>query len=145
MSELSKSLSPVELLNSEHIREARRLLSVYCRKGGEMCTKYLEITSKTSRIVGSLRLLELRKSKDYSGIDAGIIELTRKVEELYSMYLSGIWLVSAGNPLVKLLSDLTLEGVRYEKGDLLALSIEKAVALSALGIAVPMKSVAVEL
>ncbi|MEN3000135.1 MAG: hypothetical protein ABDH61_06160 [Acidilobaceae archaeon] len=145
MSELGRHLSSAEPLSLEQLREARRVLSVYCRRRGEMCAKYLEISSRTAKAASGLRIFELVRSEEYSGIDAGIGGLIREIEELYALYLSGIWVTLAGDPLVKLLSDLTLEGARYERGDLVALSLEKAVVLSALGAAMPVKSVAAEL
>lgn len=140
-----KALSPLEPLLADHIREARKTLSIYCRTREELCRGYLEVASRIGRTLAAVRLAGLQRSKEYSGIDAGLFGALRGVEDVYALYLAGLLVTYGEKVLVKVKGCVELEGARLEKGDLAILSLERAALLLSLGLAEPLQSLAAEL
>ncbi len=133
-----------ESLNLEHLSEARRLLYTYCP--GEFCGEYLERLRKSSLIIARTRIEDLSRDANYVGIDKGILDLYRRMIELYSEYISGLLVTVGENIVVKTLMPVALDDrVVVEKGESLPLPPMKAFGLILAGLAEPIRETAIRL
>ncbi len=131
-----------EALSIEHLREARRLLSYYCRSP-EFCEAYLDRLRRVSRSVASLRLVEL--GNDYKGVDEDILRAHSILEEFYTAYLAGFLVLVGDQVLVEALGDVRGENVKLVAGDIVPMPLDVAAGLYIAGLARPVESNAIRL
>jgi len=132
-----------ESLNLEHILEARRLLYTYCP--GDFCDEYLKRISRISKIVARARIEDLSRDSKYEGIDSGVLDIYRRMIEVYSLYISGLLVTIGESIIVRLQAPTPIDGVIVEPGESLPLPPAKAISLILAGIAEPLRETAIKL
>ncbi len=131
-----------EALSVEHLREARRLLSYYCRSP-DFCGPYLERLERVARAVAQLRLADL--GPEYRGVDEGFVRAWGRLVEFYAAYISGAIVVVGDDVLVEALGDVRGERVKLVAGDVTYLPVEIAAGLYVAGLVRPVESNAIRL
>ncbi|MDM7275754.1 MAG: hypothetical protein P3X22_006540 [Thermoprotei archaeon] len=126
----------------EPLREARRQLSTYCASPSEVCGKYLEVIVEVSSRMAAVRLEDIAARGAYEGIDKPVIVAYKKLLEIYSKYLAGLFIVWGDQLLVELSGSVEVKGKMLNKGDLVNLSLEEALGLILSGLAKPIESIA---
>ncbi|MEB3774549.1 MAG: hypothetical protein GSR86_06470 [Desulfurococcales archaeon] len=127
-----------DVLTVEHLRAARRLLSIYCRSMG-FCSQYLSILERSSRLISKSRLHEL-PGTDYKGVDKEVIDTITRMVEFYSKYISGVYILLGEEVLVKATSHVEIDGRLLMEGDITTLTPGKALSLYLAGIVEPVES-----
>jgi hypothetical protein len=126
----------------EHLRESRRALTTYCLKPGATCRAYLNLAVEVAYSMAALRLYDLRGSKEYSGLDSGIIRILDALIAVYAKLLAGLIVVVGENAVVKFKANIEVEGRVYRRGDIARLPLDKLVAFTIAGLVDPFESVA---
>lgn len=132
-----------EVIEEDDIKSVRSSLSIYCRKRGEICDHYLKIMRELGALLASNRMLRLFDVD--RGVDASLARVITGIVKLYSEFLIGIQVTMGGRMLVKILSDAALHGRSFRRGEMVAVELADALLLSQIGVAKPMRSLAVEL
>jgi len=131
-----------EALSVEHVREARRLLSYYCRSR-DFCEPYVERMERIARSVAALRLADL--GEEYKGVDEPIIKAHSMLVAFYAAYLAGFLVVVGDYVLVEALGDVRGGNVKLVAGDVAPLPLDVAAGLYVAGLARPVESNAIRL
>lgn len=133
-----------ESLSVEHVREARRMVSYYCRSP-EFCGPYVGRLRRVSVAVAALRLSDLSDGDDYRGVDEGFIRAYRMLLRLYASYLEGSLVVVGDYIIVEALGDVRSGDVKLVAGDVAPLPLEVAAGLYVAGLVRPVESNAIRL
>lgn len=131
-----------ESLSIEHLRTARRLLSTYCSSTPSMCRHYLRVVSEVSRLVAKVRLEDLGLDEKYSGADADMLRLYKRMVEFYSAYLSGVLVMVGERILCRVVRGFKYNRSMLMEGEVILLRPSEAAALYMAGLIEPVKSVA---
>ena len=133
-----------EPLSVEHLRSARSMLSIYCRRSGPFCSKYLSLARRASLLVAKARIGDLSGDAKYSGVDEELLKLYEGLVEVYASVLSGL-LVSIGEyVMVRAKATVIGGGVDLVEGEVTLLPLGKAASLYLAGVVEPVASLAVE-
>jgi len=126
----------------EHLRESRRALAIYCLKPGVTCKAYLNLAVDVAHAVATLRLYDLRGSKEYSGLDSGVVRVLDSLIEVYAKLLAGLIVVVGENAMVRFKTTIEMEGRVYRRGDIAMLPLDKLATLTIAGLVDPFESIA---
>jgi hypothetical protein len=129
-------------LTLEHLRDARRALSTYCLKPGALCNAYLDLSMSVANPMAIVRLHDLRGSKEYSGLDAGVIRLLDSITDVYAKLLAGLIVTVGENVMVRFKATVGVDGRVYRRGDVARLPVERFVKLAVAGLVEPFESIA---
>lgn len=133
-----------ERLTLEHLSEARRLLSSYCRSSRDYCCRVASILTAISPLVARARLEDLSKG-DYEGLDKGIIEIFQRLIDFYARYIGGELLTYGEDVVVRVRSLVEVEGVTLYPGEYARLPPGRAAALVIAGMAEPGRATAIKI
>ncbi len=129
-------------LTLEHLRDVRRALATYCLKRGVICNAYLDLSMKVASSMATLRLYDLRSSKDYSGLDSGVIRTLDSLIAVYAKLLAGLIVTVGENVMVKFKATVEVNGRIYRRGDIAKLPLDRFIALTIAGLVEPFESIA---
>lgn len=133
-----------ESLSIDHIREARKALLNYCLDERH-CGKYLRLLDSASRLISKVRITDLSWDESYQGVDSPLFAIIRRLSRVYSRLISGRIVAIGDSMLVRVLSNVTIDGVEYEAGDVAVVDIHYALRLAASGLAEPVESNVIKL
>ncbi|MEM0496868.1 MAG: hypothetical protein QXR22_01530, partial [Acidilobaceae archaeon] len=114
----------------------------YCREPGDLCENYIKISNEIGEAIANIRLIELSNIKNYTGLDQNIIAIIKKIENIYSNYILGFYITIDEDILVEMQADIKLENIKLQEGDIIKLSIDKAILLIITDIAKPIETLA---
>ncbi len=129
-------------LTLEHLRDLRRALAIYCMKPGVTCDTYLNLSTNIARSIALLRLYDLRNSKEYSGLDTGVIRVLDSIIKVYATLLAGLVIVIGEDALVRFKTTVEVDGRIYRRGDITKLSLDKLVEFTIAGLVESFESIA---
>ncbi|MEB3844879.1 MAG: hypothetical protein LRS48_04270 [Desulfurococcales archaeon] len=133
-----------ESLNLEHIVEAKRVLSIYCSAGRDYCREIIGRLSEVSSLVARARIEDLSWNTEYSGLDAGILGIVRRITEFYAKYIAGFIATFGEDPLMIIRGVVQYGPTVLQEGEIARLPLEKAAALYAAGLAEPVEATAIK-
>ncbi len=134
-----------DMLSLEHLIEARRIISSYCGAGEEYCCRITRLIMDSSRLIAKIRLEDLADNEDYKGLDRGILDIKRKLVELYADYIAGALLGYGEDVVVRIESLVELDGAVFYPGEYLRLDPARAISLVLAGLASPGEATSIKI
>jgi hypothetical protein len=130
-----------ESLTPNSIASSRKALSSYCSSPDrELCKAAIRIMKRTSDLIARARIEDLTFNDNYSGSDAPLFKRLRRIISFYSDFIAGFLVNYGDKALVKAKSNITLNNVVIEEGELLVLPVADSALLVALDLAEPVES-----
>ncbi len=131
-------------LNLQHIRDVKRIISIYCSGPRDYCCELLQRLVETGLLVARARLEDLVWDEEYKGLDAGLFKLYSRLVEFYAWYISGVIASYNEDPLVKITGVVQVDNVVLQPGEYARLPLSVAAALYLAGLAEPVRATAIK-
>ncbi|MCE4611375.1 MAG: hypothetical protein F7B17_05330 [Desulfurococcales archaeon] len=134
-----------EPLTVEHLKEARRQLSYYCTAHARFCREFVARMREASLNVARARLEDLSASRDYVGVDKGVIEVAERLVEFYADYIAGLLALHGEDVAVEARADVRVGKLALRRGEIAFLEPGLAARLAVAGLVEPVRSNAISL
>ena len=134
-----------EPLTVEHLKEARRQLSYYCTAHVKFCREFIAKVREASINVARARLEDLPASKDYMGVDKGVLDVAERLVSFYADYIAGLLALHGEDVAVEARADIKIGRLPLRKGEIAFLDPGLAARLSVAGLAEPVRSNSISL
>ncbi|MEM1927274.1 MAG: hypothetical protein QXS85_00835 [Acidilobaceae archaeon] len=123
-----------EPLVLESVREARRLVSIYCQQPEVFCEQFVSIVSRAAEKIARVRVEDLLEARDYKGLDLSFFATLKKLLEVYAKYISGLLVTWNEYVIVQFLASTEIGGRVYERGEITILPLHEASLLNVIGL-----------
>ncbi|MCY0859255.1 MAG: hypothetical protein OWQ54_02365 [Sulfolobaceae archaeon] len=132
-----KSSDAVDIKLEDIIKIAEVLRKIRSKYNDELHQEEIKIYEQLAESLFELRLSKYLENGKISGFDSFLFSLIETIKRFYVEFVTGKYQFYGNKVLCRVLNPFLYQNVRLNKGDLIALSLDKALILTTAGYITP--------
>ncbi len=132
-----KSSDAVDIKLEDIIKIAEVLRRIRSKYNDELHKEEIKIYEQLAESLFELRLSKYLENGKISGFDSFLFSFIETIKKFYVEFVTGKYQFYGNKVLCKVLNPFLYQNVRLNKGDLIALSLDKALILTTAGYITP--------